>query len=100
MIGVNGGGSGSMKTRIAIWAVAGALVVAFWSLYIMTTHQNLLGAGGGGWALVCFTCPIALESRHPQSLYFVLVVNAATYALIGVVVETIRRHYQIRSTSN
>jgi hypothetical protein len=88
-----------MKTRIAICAVTGALVAVFWALYFMTTHQNLLGAGGVGKAIVCLTCPIALESNHPLSLYFVLIVNAATYALVGVAVETIRRHYKIRSTS-
>ena len=88
-----------MKTRIAIWAIVGAIVVAFWALFFMTTHQNL-GAGGVGRAIVCLTCPIALAGRHPQSLYFVLVVNAATYALVGVIVETIRRHYQVRSISN
>jgi hypothetical protein len=88
-----------MKTRIAIWAVAGAIVVAFWSIFFMTTHLNL-GASGIGRAIVCFTCPIALAGRHPQSLYFVLVANAATYALVGVVVEVMRRHYRIHSISN
>ncbi len=68
-----------MKTRIAIWAGAGAIVVASWTLYIMTTLSNPLGSGGIGRALVFLTCPIALSRRHhPQSLYFVLVVNAAT----------------------
>jgi hypothetical protein len=64
------------------------------------THQNLLGAGGVGWALVCLTCPIALASHHALSIYLVLIANAATYALVGVVVETARRYYQIRSISN
>lgn len=85
-----------MKTRIAIWAVTGALVVAFWALFFMTTHENL-GAGGIGKAVVCLTCPFALKGHHPQSLYFVLFVNAATYALVGVAVETIRHHNRIRS---
>jgi len=90
---------GGIKTRIAIWAVAGAIVVAFWALFFMMTYRDL-GAGGVGRAFVCMTCPIALEGRHPQSLYFVLVVNAATYALVGVFVETIRRHYHKRPISN
>jgi len=89
-----------MKTRIAIWAVTGALVVTFWALYIMSTRQNLLGAGGVGWAMLCLTCPIALESHRPLSIYQVLVANAATYTLAGVVVETIRRHFRIRSISH
>ena len=85
-----------MKTRIAIWAVTGAIVVAFWAIYFMTTHQNL-GAGGFGRVIVCLTCPIALEGHHPQSFYFVLVVNAATYGSVGFVVETVRRRYPVRS---
>ncbi len=88
-----------MKTRIAIWAVAGAIVVAFWALFFMTTHENL-GANGVGRAILCLTCPIAIEAHHRMSLYFVLVVNAATYGLVGLVVETIRRCYQVRSIPN
>jgi hypothetical protein len=34
-----------MKTQIVLWAVAGALVVAFWSFYISATHANPLGTG-------------------------------------------------------
>ena len=89
-----------MKIRIAIWATAGALIVVFWSLYFAVTHQNLSGAGGAGWALVCLTCPIALASRHALSIYLVLLANAATYALVGAIVEIARRHYEIRSLSN
>ncbi|MGB8031807.1 MAG: hypothetical protein WCF30_19310 [Terracidiphilus sp.] len=87
-----------MKTRIAIWAVAGAIVAAFWALYIMTTHQNLLGGVGGD--ILCLTCPIALVRHHPVGFYAVLFANAATYALIGAVVETMRRRHQIHSISN
>jgi hypothetical protein len=94
-----------MKIRIAIWATVGALVVVFWRIYIAATIGdpvlgNPLGAGGIGAALVCFTCPIALAGRHPMTFYQVLVVNAATYALAGVAVETARRHCRIRSASN
>ena len=75
-----------MKLRIAIWAVAGALVVLSWSLYFMAVPGNPLG---NLWALAYLTCPIFLARSypHPISVYFVLLVNAATYALIGMVVE-------------
>jgi hypothetical protein len=86
-----------MKSRIVLWAAAGALVVVFWNFYISAKHANPLGAGGVGWALVCFTCPIALASHHALSFYQVLIANAATYALVGAVVETIRRYCRIRS---
>jgi hypothetical protein len=89
-----------MKTRIAIWAVVGALVVILWTLYIAATFTHPMAAGGMGRALVCLTCPIALAGRHPQSIYLVLIVNAATYALAGFVVEIARRYGQNRSTSN
>lgn len=87
-----------MKLRIAIWSVLGALVVVAWRVYISATLSNPLGADGVGRALVYLTCPVAITSlRHPQTFYFVLVVNAATYALAGVVVETARRYYHLRS---
>jgi RsiW-degrading membrane proteinase PrsW (M82 family) len=89
-----------MQSRIAIWAIAGALVVGMWSIYITTTLSNPLGRGGVGRALLFLTCPIAIASNHPQSFYFVLIVNAATYALVGVMVEMTRRFYQTRSLSN
>ena len=86
-----------MKSRIAIWATVGAIVVVVWRVYISATLSNPLGTGGLGRALVYLTCPISLESQHPQGFYFVLIANAATYALAGIVLETTRRHYQIRS---
>jgi hypothetical protein len=49
-----------------------------------------------GRALAWLTCPISIAGRHPQGFYFVLVVNAATYALIGLVVEAIRAHHTRR----
>jgi hypothetical protein len=79
-----------MKLRLAIWAGTGALVVVLWSLYFSATHPS---AFGGVWTLIDLTCPIALARRHALSFYFVLVVNAATYALAGLVVEAMRRYY-------
>ena len=41
--------------------------------------------------LVRLTCPIALLSFYPLSVYLVLLANAATYALLGLIVENLRR---------
>jgi hypothetical protein len=82
-----------MKLRIAIWAVAGGIAVLSWSLCFMATPANDLGSL---WILVYLTCPITYLGRHyqhPVSLYSVLAVNIATYALIGTAVEILRRHY-------
>jgi hypothetical protein len=76
-----------MKLRIAIWAMVGALVVVLWNLYLPTMSSMI------GWTLVCLTCPIALARHYALSFYFVLFMNATTYALVGTVVETMR-HYQ------
>jgi hypothetical protein len=90
-----------MKLRIPIWFTVGALVVIAWRVYISMTLSNPLGGGGVGRALVFLTCPIAIASRHhAQGFYFVLLVNAATYALAGVVLETTRRYYHVRFSPN
>jgi hypothetical protein len=89
-----------MKGRIAVWATLGALVVVVWGIYISTTLSNPLGRDGLGRALIYITCPIAMAGRHhPQTFYLVLIANAATYALAGLVVETMRRSYRIRSNA-
>ena len=82
---------GGMRLRIAIWAGIGALLVVAWNLYICETSPTPLGAL---WTLICLTCPIALARHYPLSFYSVLLMNAATYALVGTVAETIRRHYK------
>lgn len=79
-----------MKIRIAVWAVTGALIVALWSAYLMTTHSALHGPM---LTFVCLTCPIALAHQHPMSVYLVLVVNAATYAMAGLALESIWRYF-------
>ncbi len=86
-----------MRLRIAIWAGVGALVVVLWTLYISATSPTPLG---NLWTLAYLTCPIALARHYALSLYSVLLFNVATYALAGAVVETIRRQYKPRLTSN
>lgn len=80
-----------MKLRIAIWAGVGAVVVVLWTIYISATFPAPLGSVR---TLVHLTCPIALADRHALSVYFVLLMNAATYALIGAIVEITRRHFK------
>jgi hypothetical protein len=89
-----------MKSRIAIWATLGAIVVVVWRVYISATLSNPLGTPGLGRALAYLTCPVAIARQHLQGFYFVLIANAAIYALAGGVVETARRYYRIRSNPN
>jgi hypothetical protein len=79
-----------MKYRIAIWASAGFLVAGFWALFAIATFPSTERMRDV-WTLVSLTCPVAIAGIHyPISLYEVLAANALTYALVGLIVETLR----------
>lgn len=81
-----------MKYRIAIWAGVGFLVAGLWALYALATTPPALGSGDPLLPLVRLTCPIAILGRfYAISLSWVLVANAATYALAGLMVENLRQ---------
>jgi hypothetical protein len=80
-----------MKYRIGMWASAGFLVAGFWALYALASTPPAMSSGDPIMTLVRLTCPIALLSFYPLSIYLVLLVNAATYALLGLIVENLRR---------
>ena len=80
-----------MKYRIALWAAAGFLVASGWAIYFLVTSKDhpiepIVST------LVRLTCPVAIVGAHyPISLYWALIANVATYALVGLVMETLRR---------
>ena len=79
-----------MKYRIAIWAAAGFLVASGWAVYFLVASKDHPIEPTVS-TLVRLTCPIAIAGSHyPISLYLALATNAATYALVGLVVETLR----------
>jgi hypothetical protein len=86
-------GRATMKYRIAIWAGAGFLVAGCWGLYFANADkakpiEPLVST------LARLTQPVgavAVSYIHsPIGLDWFLVVNAATYALVGLIVETLR----------
>jgi tellurite resistance protein TehA-like permease len=80
-----------MKYRIAIWAAAGFLVASGWAVYLLLRSKDHLIEPIVS-TLIRLTCPVAIVGSHyPVSLYSALVSNVATYALIGLVVEILRR---------
>jgi hypothetical protein len=86
-------GSG-MKNRIAMWAGAGLLVAGFWALYLFPTAPIPMTPAEPLWTLVRLTCPVMFAGFYfhfPVSVYWSLLANAATYALIGMIAETLRR---------
>ena len=80
-----------MKYRIAMWAGAGFLVAGLWALFAISTFPSTSERMQDVWTLVSLTCPIAIAGMYyPVSLYEVLAANAVTYALVGLIVETLR----------
>jgi len=80
-----------MKYRIAVWAAAGFLVASGWAVYFLVASKDHLIEPIVS-TLIRLTCPISIiGSRYPISLYSALVANVATYALVGLLVETVRR---------
>jgi hypothetical protein len=85
------GGGREMKYRVAMWAVVGLLVAGFWALFARATFPSTERLRDV-WTLVCITCPIAIAGMHHAiSLYESLAANAVTYALVGLIVETLRK---------
>jgi hypothetical protein len=81
-----------MKYRIALWASAGFLLAGFWALFAFATFPSTNERMRDVWALVSLTCPVAIAGRHYAiSLYEALAINTVTYALVGLLVETLRR---------
>jgi len=81
-----------MKYRIIMWAGAGFLVAGFWALYFFPTAP--IAPAGPMLTLARLTCPVAFASLYfhfPLGIYWTLLANAVTYALLGLTVETLRR---------
>ena len=98
-IGKEGRGR-TMKRRIAIWASAGFLVAGCWALYAFATTPPPMTSANPITILVRLTCPITLLNSHPLSLYLVLLANVATYTVIGLIVEILRKQFHHASYSN
>jgi hypothetical protein len=82
-----------MKCRIAIWAAAGFLVASGWAAYFFLANKDLPIEPLVS-TLVRLTCPIAIVGSHyPVSIYSALAANVATYSVVGLVVETLRRQF-------
>ena len=84
-----------MKFRIAIWAIVGFLVAGGWAVYFLQRSKNLPIQPIVS-ALIRFTCSIAIIGAHyPVSIYSALAANVATYAIVGLLVETLRHQLKL-----
>lgn len=89
-----------MKYRIAVWGLVGLLVAAFWmilSVAVPMWREPVL------MELARFTCPIVAISwalNFGVKWYWVILTNVAAYALIGLIIETLRSsHRQLHAAS-
>ena len=82
-----------MKHRIAIWAIAGVIVAVLWAVYFAGMGKDI-PIQPIVYTLASISCPLALVGNHFHfgvKLSWVLLTNAALYALLGLVVEGLRR---------
>jgi hypothetical protein len=90
--------------RIVMWSIAGFLVSAAWGFYFATADKSI-PIGQIVYALARLTEPaaaivISFNSHYPLGLRAVEFMNAVTYALLGLIVETIRRRSHFLHVSN
>ena len=92
-----------MKLRIWIWASAGFLVACCWIVYAFAAPPESFGASMRNPVLKAFiftSCPISIAGSYfPLRFWWLPPINAATYALIGVIVETLRSKLYPRSVA-
>jgi len=84
--------SGTMKYRIPIWAGAGFLVAGLWALYFAIRGKDN-PIEPMVYTLGVLTQPVVLIGSYfhfGMSFYLVILANAVTYALIGLIVESLR----------
>jgi hypothetical protein len=83
-----------MKRRIAIWASVGFLVACCWVLYSFVAPPELLLRSLREPAVQAgfISCPILFLARHfPLQFWWIPPINAATYAVVLVLFEMLRR---------
>ncbi len=94
----------SVLIRIATWTSAGFLVSFGWGLYFAITNKAI-PVGPIVHTLARLSQPTAsvlsyVNPASPLGLTWVAVTNAATYALLGLMVESVRRHHRSLRLSN
>jgi hypothetical protein len=81
-----------MRRKIISWAGVGFFVACAWTLYAFATvpDYEIRMTGIQHFVLICayITCPVIYTGLR---FYWILPLDAVTYALIGIIVERVRR---------
>jgi hypothetical protein len=85
-----------MKYRIAVWAMVGFLVSCGWFFYSSAFQSPMTPAEPVVWNLAIWTQPFLLLGvfRFALKFYWVFLLNATTYALLGLAFETLRHQFK------
>ncbi len=83
-------GVAGVKNRIAAWAGAGCLVASFWVVFFLF-YPRTWPVGRITWTLAAVSQPVALVGHFGLRWYTVVLANAATYAMLGLLLELLRR---------
>jgi hypothetical protein len=94
----------SVLIRIATWMSTGFLISLGWGFYFATIDKDI-PIGPIVYTLSRLTQPTAalilyLNPASSLGLTWIAVTNAATYALLGLMLETVRRHHRPLHLSN
>jgi hypothetical protein len=83
-----------MKSRAAIWATVGLLIAGVWAIYafvtppesfLMSLKEPLVRAA------LYLSCPVSYAGRYyPIHFGWVLLINAVTYGVFGMILEILR----------
>ncbi len=81
-----------MQRRITFWAIAGFGVAFSWMIFLAAAGP--LPRNSPLWMLMDLTCPATIVGHSvPLMFYTALALNAATYALAGLIFELVRRSF-------
>lgn len=93
-----------MRNRISIGAGLGFLVACCWIIYSFVMPPDYLVASLRNpivEALASTSLPISIAGRYfPLRFWWIPPINAATYAAVGLIVETLRLKLHPRSLLN
>ena len=86
-----------MMKRIGLWAFAGCGVAVWWAFFAAAASFYGQHFDFYHWLIVKLTFPLSWFGQMRMSYYDSIVLNAATYALIGLLMEPFwqRRHSRL-----
>lgn len=84
--------------RVAMWAIAGLVISAGWGIFFASADRTLrvdrVVSVLAAWTQPSVALALYVKPSLSLGLASVTLANAATYALLGLIAETIRRSYR------